>query len=619
MNKLVDETRSELVILFAGDSGDGIQLTGNQFTETVEQFGNDITTFPNYPAEIRAPIGTLSGVSGFQLKMGAIDVYTPGDQYDVLVVMNAAALKVNLSNLKQGGVIIANSSGFDASNLKKAQYIDNENPLEDHSLDGYDLHVIDVTRFTREALKDSELPKKQIDRCKNMFVLGFIYWMFSQTLDNTVSFLEKKFKGKEAIRDANITVLKKGYHYGDTSETFSTRFKIKQAKLPPGNYRNVTGNQAIALGLVAAAIGNNFPLFYGSYPITPASEILHELSKHKHLGVKTFQAEDEIAAICSAIGASFGGALGTTASSGPGIALKGEALGLATILEIPLVCVNVQRGGPSTGLPTKTEQSDLYQAVYGRNGEAPMVVVAASSPSDCFEVTYKACRIAVEHMTPVLLLSDGYIANGSEPWRYPDAKELLPIKMVHPGTGSKDENGTFLPYTRNDKGARPWVAAGTKGFEHRIGGLEKEVNTGNVSYDPDNHEQMTVLREEKIKKIANYIQDLELSCGSIDAELLVLGWGSSFGAIETAVRELLSEGYSVAHAHLRFINPMPANTEGLLKSFPRVLIPELNRGQLANIIRQEYLIPVKTYSKMKGLPFHVNELKEEIKKLLKNG
>ncbi len=619
MKKIVEESRSELVILFAGDSGDGIQLTGGQFTETVEQFGNDIATFPNYPAEIRAPVGTLSGVSGFQLKMGAVDVYTPGDQYDVLVVMNAAALKVNLANLKKGGVIIANSSGFDAKNLKQAKYIDNENPLEDHSLDGYDLHIIDVTKLTREALKDSALSKKQIDRCKNMFVLGFIYWMFSQKLDNTIKFIETKFSSDEDLREANITVLKTGYHYGDTSETFSTRFKVKSAKLPPGNYRNVNGNQAIALGLTAAAVRNDIPLFYGSYPITPASEVLHELSKHKHLGVKTFQAEDEIAAACSAIGASFGGALGTTATSGPGVALKSEALGLATILEIPLVCINVQRGGPSTGLPTKTEQADLYQAIYGRNGEAPMIVMSASSPSDCFEVTYEACKLAVEHMTPVMLLSDGYIANGAEPWRYPDATELPIIKKVEPGKQSRDENGQYLPYQRNEKGARSWVAAGTAGYEHRIGGLEKEINTGNVSYDPENHEQMIKLREEKIRKVADYIPELSLSCGEPSAELMVLGWGSSFGAIETAVRELIAEGYSVAHAHLRNLFPMPKNTGELLRSFPKILIPELNRGQLASIIRQEYLLPVETYSKLKGLPFQVQELKDQIKTTLSHG
>ena len=619
MKKIVEESRSELVILFAADSADGIQLTGGQFTETVEQFGNDIATFRNYPAEIRAPVGTLSGVSGFQLKMGAVDVYTPGDQYDVLVVMNAAALKVNLSNLKKGGVIIANSSGFDAKNLKQAKYIDNENPLEDHSLDGYDLHVIDVTKLTREALKDSALSKKQIDRCKNMFVLGFIYWMFSQKLDNTIKFIETKFSSDQDLKEANITVLKTGYHYGDTSETFSTRFKVKSAKLPPGNYRNVNGNQAIALGLTAAAVRNDIPLFYGSYPITPASEVLHELSKHKHLGVKTFQAEDEIAAACSAIGASFGGALGTTATSGPGVALKSEALGLATILEIPLVCINVQRGGPSTGLPTKTEQADLYQAIYGRNGEAPMIVMSASSPSDCFEATYEACKLAVEHMTPVMLLSDGYIANGAEPWRYPDASELPSIKKVEPGKQSRDENGQYLPYQRNEKGARSWVAAGTAGYEHRIGGLEKEINTGNVSYDPENHEQMIKLREEKIRKVADYIPELSLSCGEPSAELLVLGWGSSFGAIETAVRELIAEGYSVAHAHLRYLFPMPKNTGELLHSFPKILIPELNRGQLASIIRQEYLLPVETYSKLKGLPFQVQELKDQIKTTLSHG
>lgn len=441
----INRSKKEVVILFAGDSGDGIQFTGGQFTETVELFGNDISTFPNFPAEIRAPIGTEAGVSGFQLKFGSVEVYTPGDQYDVLVVMNAAALKVNLHNLRHGGVIVANTSGFDSKNLKLAKYIDDENPLTNDSLENYEVHAIDISKLTKEALKDSGLSVKEIDRCKNMFVLGFIYWMFSQSPDNTIKFIQHKFKSKPEIADANIKALKTGYHYGETSETFTSRYEVKPAPLQKGKYRNISGNQATALGMVAAANHNNFELMYASYPITPASDILHELSKHKSFGVKTFQAEDEIAAVCAAIGASFGGSLAITGSSGPGIALKAEAMGLAVMLELPLVVVNVQRGGPSTGLPTKTEQADLLQVMYGRNGEAPMPVLAAASPKDCFDTVYEACRIAIEHMTPVVVLSDGYIANGAEPWRFPTSKDLKTITARRP-----DENDflndKFLPY-----------------------------------------------------------------------------------------------------------------------------------------------------------------------------
>ncbi len=616
MQKIVEKTLTksdEVVILFAGDSGDGIQLTGGQFTETVELFGNDISTFPNYPADIRAPIGTLSGVSGFQLKFGCVEVFTPGDKYDVLVVMNAAALKVNLANLKTGGVIIANLSGFDAKNLKLAKYIDNENPLTDHSLDGYKVHAIDITKMTREALKESSLGMKEIDRCKNMFVLGFVYWMFSQKPDNTIRFIRDKFKKKPEVAEANITALKTGYHFGDTSETFTSRFQVKAAKLPPGRYRNINGNQAVALALVAAARRNDLDLFYASYPITPASDILHELSKHKNFGVKTFQAEDEIAAACAAIGSSFAGGLAATGSSGPGIALKGEALGLAVILELPMVIVNVQRGGPSTGLPTKTEQADLMQAMFGRHGEAPMPVLAVASPKDCFDTVYEASRIAVEHMTPVLVLSDGYIANGAEPWRFPASEDLPEIKKPPlPDNGKAFREDAYLPYIRDENEVRPWVPVGTEKYEHRIGGLEKELLTGNVSYDPENHERMVAIRARKTEQIAGDIPQQTINRGTEGADLCVLSWGSTYGAIETAVRDLVDEGVPVAHVHLRYINPFPSNLEKLLRTFRKVIIPEMNRGQLSVMIRDRFLIDARTVSKMKGLPFTVDEIKEAI-------
>ncbi|MCR9252126.1 MAG: 2-oxoacid:acceptor oxidoreductase subunit alpha [bacterium] len=614
MNTQKPETKDEVVILFAGDSGDGIQLTGGQFTETVEIFGNDISTFPNFPAEIRAPAGTLSGVSGFQLKFGSIEVFTAGDQYDVLVVMNAAALKVNLQNLKKGGIIIANTSGFDSKNLRNAKYIDGENPLTNQSLDGYELHSIDITKLTREALKDSGLSVKEIDRSKNMFVLGFIYWMFNQSVDNTVKNITEKFKNKPDLAKSNISVLKAGYNFGDTSETFSSRFKVKPAKLPKGKYRNISGNQAISLGLVAAANKSNLELFYGSYPITPASDILHELSRYKNLGVKTFQAEDEIAAIAATIGASFGGSLAATASSGPGIALKGEALGLSVILEIPLVIVNVQRGGPSTGLPTKTEQADLWQALYGRNGEAPIPVLAAATPKDCFDMAYEACRIAVEHMTPVFLLSDGYIANGAEPWAFPKSSDLKPIEPITNVEGMTTEEGQLLPYKRNKDLVRPWIVPGQKGFEHRIGGLEKEADTGNVSYDPLNHQNMTKTREEKVLKIAEDIPEQQIESGPDSGEIVVVGWGSTYGAIETAVRELNEEGKPVSHIHLKYIFPFPKNLEQLLNGFDKVIIPEMNRGQLSRYMKQELEINIIPHSKMMGLPYHV----EEIKQLIEN-
>lgn len=608
------EVLDRVIIKFAGDSGDGMQLTGTQFTNTAALFGNDLSTFPDFPAEIRAPQGTLAGVSGYQLHFGSINIYSPGDKCDVLVAMNAAALKANLRNLKNGGTIIANTDGFDPKNLRLANYPDGKNPIEDGSLSNYRLVTIDVTKMTRLALSDSGLGTKEIDRAKNMFVLGFLYWMYNRSLENSVKFLEEKFGKKPEILDANIKILKAGYHFGDTSETFTTRYEVQPAPMPSGVYRNIMGNQATAMGLIAASQKSNLPLFYGTYPITPASDILHELAKHKAFGVKTFQAEDEIAAICSSIGASFGGSLGVTASSGPGIALKGEAMGLAVMLEIPLVICNIQRGGPSTGLPTKTEQSDLFQSLYGRNGEAPMPVISASSPADCFETIFEACRIAVEYMTPVIFLSDGYIANGSEPWRFPSAKDLKEIKVSF----IKEKNGDkYLPYKRDEKLSRPWAIPGTKGLEHRIGGIEKQHETGNISYDPENHEFMVHMREAKVEKVADSIPNQKLDSGSEKGKLLILGWGSTYGAIKTACIEARKEGYEVSHAQVRYIKPFPKNLGELLYSFDKVLIPEMNTGQLIKIIRDKYLIPAVGLNKIKGLPFTAGEVKEKIVEMLK--
>ncbi|MBL8010062.1 MAG: 2-oxoacid:acceptor oxidoreductase subunit alpha, partial [Flavobacteriales bacterium] len=554
-----------MVILFAGDSGDGIQLTGAQFTDTNALFGNDVSTFPNFPAEIRAPQGTLAGVSGFQLHFGSVEIFTPGDRCDVLVVMNAAALKANLSKLKQGGTLIANTDGFDKKNLRLAGYIDEADPLTDGTLAAYTLHSVDVTKMTRNALEGTTLGMKEKDRCKNMFVLGFINWMFSRDLANSERFLQQKFGKKAELLDANLRALKAGYHYGDTSETFTTRFEVKPAPMPKGTYRSITGNQGTALGLLAGAQKAKLDLFYGSYPITPASDILHELSRHKNFGVLTFQAEDEIAAIASAIGASYGGALGVTASSGPGIALKTEAMGLAFMLELPLVIVNVQRGGPSTGLPTKTEQADLWQAVHGRNGEAPIPVIAASTPIDCFDMAFEAVQIAVEHMTPVILLTDGYIANGAEPWRFPASKDLpaiTPNFIKGPNDGD-----TFLPYLRDERGVRPWALPGQPGLQHRIGGIEKQDRTGNISYDPANHEKMVRLRAEKVARIADRFKPIRLDSGPPEGELLIVGWGSTYGAIRTAALGLQAEGHSVAHVHLRHLFPFNKGLGPLLKKY----------------------------------------------------
>ncbi len=619
-NNVVNHTpiieAESIVIRFSGDSGDGMQLTGNQFTDTAAFVGNDLSTFPDFPAEIRAPIGTTSGVSGFQVHFGSKEIFTPGDEFDVLVAMNSAALKVDLPRLKKGGIIITNIAGFDKKNLSLAGYPDGINPLEDGSLNDYIVHKIDVTKLTKECLAGTGLGMKEIERSKNMFVLGLLFWMFDEPMEYTITFINEKFAKKQDIADANIKTLKAGWNFGDHTEIFASRFKVSPAKLPKGTYRNITGNHATALGLIAASEISGLPLFLGSYPITPASDVLHELSKYKTSNVKTFQAEDEIAAICSAIGASYAGGFGVTTTSGPGMSLKTEAIGLATILEIPLLIVNIQRGGPSTGLPTKTEQSDLLQAMYGRHGEGPIPVIAASSPADCFNTIIEGSRIAIEHMTPVIVLTDGYIANGSEPWRFPTADQLpkINVKFV---TEANGPDGTFLAYKRDEKLVRPWVKPGTKGLMHRIGGLEKHADTGNVSYDAKNHGIMTEIREAKIQRIADYIPLAKVECGNDKGNLLVLGWGSTDGAIKTVVHELFKEGYDVAHLHLRYLNPFPKNLGEILKNYTQVLVPEMNCGQLLKLVRAKYLVDAIPYNKVQGQPFTTSELKNKILELLK--
>lgn len=602
------EEKQNVVIKFAGDSGDGMQMVGTQFTNNTASIGHDLGTFPDFPAEIRAPQGTIPGVSGFQIHFGSTEVYTPGDTCDLLVAMNAAALKSNLHNVNKGGILILNTAGFDSKNLKLSGY--DVNPLDDDQLSTYLVYKIDITKLTREALLDIEMGVREKDRSKNLFVLGFIYWLYNRNPENTIHFIEKKFKDKSDVREANIKALKAGYNYGDITEAFSSRFKVKPAKMSPGTYRSITGNPALALGLVAAAKKTGLQLFYGTYPITPASDVLHELAKYKNFGVKTFQAEDEIAAVCSTIGAAFGGNLGITGTSGPGLALKAEAIGLAVMLELPLVILNVQRAGPSTGLPTKTEQSDLLQSVYGRNGECPMPVISASTPSSCFDVAYKAVKIAIEHMTPVLVLSDGYIANGAEPWKFPKSGDLENIKVDI--LKSKESEEKFMPYLRDEKLVRKWAVPGVEGLEHRIGGLEKEENTGNVSYDPDNHQLMVKTREAKIEKIADFIPEQTVDSGEDSGTVLVLGWGSTFGSIKSAVKDLIDEGYKVSHAHLTYIKPFPRNLGELMSKFDRVLIPEINNGQLIKLIRDKYLIDAIGFNKIKGTPITKIELREEI-------
>lgn len=609
------EVLQEVVIKFAGDSGDGMQLTGSQFTNNTALMGIDLATFPDFPAEIRAPQGTLPGVSGFQLRFSSDMVYTPGDEYDVLVAMNAAALKVNLKSLKKGGKIIINTDGFDVKNLRLANYADGTNPLEDNSLDNYSVIKMDVSKMTREALKDITMGTKEKDRAKNMFVLGFLYWMYNRNMESSISFLHEKFGKHPEIYESNIRALKAGYNYGDTTEVNGTTYTVAKAKMETGTYRSIMGNQALAYGLISFSQKSGLPLFLGSYPITPASDILHELSRHKNFGIRSFQAEDEIAGITSAIGASYGGSLGVTTTSGPGMALKSEAMGLAVMLEIPLIIVDVQRGGPSTGLPTKTEQSDLLQAYYGRNGECPMPVVAASTPSDCFNAIYEACRISVEHMTPVIFLSDGYIANGAEPWRFPNSRELAPVRVKFK-TALNDEEETFQPYLRDENLVRPWAVPGTAGLEHRIGGLEKQNITGNVSYDPENHQLMVKIREKKVEQIANDIPDQQLDSGPQKGKLLVLGWGSTYGVIKSTVAGLQSQGHAVSHAHILYLRPFPKNLGEIISRFEQVLIPEINNGQLIKIIRDKYLVNATGYNKIMGVPITKRELTDAILGLL---
>ena len=594
-------------VRLAGDSGDGMQLLGTQLTNTSALLGNDVATFPDYPAEIRAPRGTRAGVSGFQVQFSSQDIFTPGDRLDALVVMNPAALVTNLDDLIPGGILIVNEDSFDVKELKLASL--DKNPLDGDSLDKYRLIRVPMTSLTRKAVEELGLGVKIADRCRNFFAMGLVYWLFGRDLSATLRFIHDKFGNKPDIAQANERALRAGWNYGETTDAFASSFKVDAAALPPGTYNNVMGNQAIAWGLVAAAELSGKELFLGSYPITPASDILHDLSKFKHFGVRTFQAEDEIAAICAAIGASFGGSMAVTTTSGPGVALKGEAMGLGVMLELPLIIVNVQRGGPSTGLPTKTEQADLFQAIYGRHGECPLPVIAAASPADCFDVTLEAWRIAARFMTPVMLLSDGYIANGSEPWRIPAISELPRVEIHHPPAG--EEGVRFLPYERDERLGRPWALPGTPNLMHRIGGLEKQHRTGTVSYDSDNHEFMIRLRAEKVANIANDIP-LQHVDGPEQGDLLVVSWGGTFGACTTAVRRCQAEGHSVSHIHLRYLNPFPRNLGDVLRNFKRVLVPELNLGQLRAVLRSTYLVDAVGCNKMKGKPFAIGELVERI-------
>ena len=602
----------DVVILFAGDSGDGMQVTGNQFTLATAHAQNDLRTLPDFPAEIRAPAGTLYGVSGFQLRFGSADVSTPGDDVDLLVAMNPAALKVHLPRVRAGGAVIVNTNAFARRDLELAGYA--ANPLDDSTLDGYEAHRVELTRLTHEALASTSLSKQEQDRAKNMFALGLALWLYTRPVEPARAWIAERFAAKPDIRDGNRLALDAGYHFGDISEGWVARYSVAAATYPPGTYRAVQGNEALALGLVAASVQSGLDLVYATYPITPASELLHALAKHKSFGVRTIQAEDEIAAAGMALGASFGGALGVTATSGPGLALKGETLGLAVMTELPLVVIDVQRAGPSTGMPTKTEQSDLLMALHGRHGEAPMPVLAARTPADCFEAAFEAARIAVEHMTPVLLLSDGYLGNGSEPWRLPDAATLPAIRVQTATVQSAplSEAGAFLPYVRDaDTLARPWALPGTAGLEHRIGGIEKDARTGGVSYDPANHQLMTDLRAEKVARVARSIAPVEIE-GDAEGEVLVVGWGSTYGAIRLAVRRLRARGHRVGHVHLRWINPLPDGLAEALAAFDRVLVPELNAGQLVRILRDRFLIDAQSLSKVQGLPFKASEIEEAV-------
>lgn len=604
-------------IRLAGDSGDGMQLAGTQFTNTSAILGNDISTLPDYPAEIRAPAGTLAGVSGFQIHFSSKDIHTPGDKLDTLVAMNPAALKTNLKDLQSGGILIVNSDAFGASDLHKAGYA--ASPLEDGSLKSYRVIRAPITTLNREAVAAIKLSPREADRCKNFFALGLVYWLYERSLEPTLKWIRDKFAKNPAVLEANTRSLKAGYNYGETVEALPVHYRVKKAVIKPGRYRKITGNEAVALGLVAAAQLAEVPLVYCSYPITPASDILHQLAEMKRYGVRTLQAEDEIAAMGMAIGASFGGTLGVTGTSGPGICLKSEAMGLAVMTELPVVIINVQRGGPSTGLPTKTEQADLLQALFGRNGECPLPVLAAQSPADCFTMTFEAVRLAVGYMTPVMLLSDGYLANGAEPWPMPKIEDLPHITVKHPTSPNGNGNGEqhFLPYKRDARLVREWAVPGTPGLEHRIGGLEKADVTGNVSYDPLNHEHMIRTRAQKVANIANDIPPLEVN-GPADAELLVMGWGGTYGSITTAVERLQHRGLKVAQAHLRYLNPMPKNTGEVLKRFKRILVPELNAGQLRLLLRGMFLVPAEGLNKVQGKPFLVSEIEEKVEQMLKS-
>jgi len=608
LNRAIIE-KDSIIVRFAGDSGDGMQLTGTQFTATTAFIGNDVVTLPDYPAEIRAPAGTLYGVSGFQLHFSSKDILTPGDSPDVLIALNPAALKINLKYLKKDAIIIVNSDAFDSKNLSLANY--ETNPLEDGSLDGYRVYDVPITKATLQAVEDLGLSIKEANRCKNFFALGLSYWLFNRPMDQTIEWIKDKFSKDERFVKANIAALKAGYFFGDTTEIFTVRFEVKPAKLEKGKYRSLSGNEATAWGLLAASVKSGLPLFLGSYPITPASDILHELSRFRNFGVMTFQAEDEIAGISTAIGASFGGNLAATTTSGPGVALKQEAIGLAIMTELPLVICNIQRGGPSTGLPTKTEQSDLFQAIWGRNGEAPLPVLAPATPSECFDYVYEAARLAIKYMTPVMFLSDGYLANGSEPWLIQNLEDLpdIPVKF-------RTEKEGFAPYIRDENLARPWVKPGTPGLEHRIGGLEKQHITGNVSYDPDNHQFMVNMRNDKVNKIADEIP-LQTVYGNPDSDIVVVGWGSTFGPIYTAVEKMNKEGIKVAGIHVRYLNPMPKNLGELLRKYKKILIPEMNLGQLRMILQAKYLIETIGFSKVKGVPFTSEEIELKIKEILK--
>src|SRR5213082_1298230 len=605
------EELDTVTIRFAGDSGDGMQLTGTQFTNTSAVVGNDISTLPDFPAEIRAPAGSLPGVSGFQLNFSSRDIRTPGDQPNVLVAMNPAALKVNLEDLEDGGTIIVNTDEFNKENLKKANY--DANPLEDDTLKGYRVHRLPITTVNIRALQEAgvQLSRKEMDRCKNFFALGLLYWLYDRPMEPTLEWINAKFKKNPEIIKANEVALKTGYNFAETTEVFTTHYKVKKAVIAPGRYRKITGNEATAIGFVAAAQLAGRQLFYGSYPITPASDILHELARHKNFGVKPFQAEDEIAAVCAAIGASFAGHVGLTGTSGPGVALKQEAIGLAVMTELPLVIVNVQRGGPSTGLPTKTEQADLFQAVWGRNGECPAIVIAPATPSDCFNMAIESVRLAFKYMVPVFYLSDGYLANGAEPWALPKLDKLPKIEVKF-----ATDPANFMPYARDEKTlARPWALPGTPGLEHRIGGIEKQNITGNVNYDPENHQLMVMLRQEKVDRAAADIAPVEVF-GDRSGKVLVLGWGSTYGSITSAVEKMRNDGKSVSSAHLRHLNPFPSNLGEVLSNFETVVIPEMNLGQLCTMIRARFLINAVPFSKVKGRPFQIREIVRKVEEYL---